>query len=139
MKGFAMKQNIESGTCLGDRNECAVPATGSRVKRTPIAYYGGKLNMLKHILPMFPEHKIYVEPFLAEVLFFLLNSHLPSRLSTTLLTLQSSFTARCSKILSICRDASEQPCMRKGIDLMLRLLLLIPARMIYPKHGRSGC
>ena len=63
MKGFTMKQNIVSGTCLGDRNECAVPATGSGVKRTPIAYYGGKLNMLKHILPMFPEHKIYVEPF----------------------------------------------------------------------------
>ena len=58
-----MKQNIVSGTCLGDRNERAVSATGSGVKRTPIAYYGGKLNMLKHILPMFPEHKIYVEPF----------------------------------------------------------------------------
>jgi DNA adenine methylase len=31
--------------------------------RTPITYYGGKQKMLKHILPMFPKHKQYVEPF----------------------------------------------------------------------------
>jgi DNA adenine methylase len=31
--------------------------------KTPITYYGGKLNMLKHILPLIPQHKIYVEPF----------------------------------------------------------------------------
>lgn len=31
--------------------------------RTPISYYGGKQNMLKHILPRIPEHEIYVEPF----------------------------------------------------------------------------
>jgi DNA adenine methylase len=33
--------------------------------RTPITYYGGKQNMLKHILPLFPKDiKQYVEPFL---------------------------------------------------------------------------
>ena len=31
--------------------------------KTPISYYGGKQNMLKHILPLVPEHKIYIEPF----------------------------------------------------------------------------
>lgn len=31
--------------------------------KTPIAYYGGKQNMLKEILPIIPKHKIYVEPF----------------------------------------------------------------------------
>jgi DNA adenine methylase len=31
--------------------------------RTPISYYGGKQQMLRHILPLIPEHKIYVEPF----------------------------------------------------------------------------
>lgn len=31
--------------------------------RTPITYYGGKQNMLQHLLPLIPEHKIYVEPF----------------------------------------------------------------------------
>jgi Site-specific DNA methylase len=32
--------------------------------KTPIVYYGGKSNMLKHILPLIPaEHSIYVEPF----------------------------------------------------------------------------
>lgn len=32
--------------------------------RTPITYYGGKQIMAKHILPLIPTHKIYVEPFL---------------------------------------------------------------------------
>ena len=31
--------------------------------KTPISYYGGKLNMLKHILPLIPQHKIYTEAF----------------------------------------------------------------------------
>ncbi len=31
--------------------------------KTPIVYYGGKLKMLKYILPLIPEHRIYVEPF----------------------------------------------------------------------------
>jgi DNA adenine methylase len=30
---------------------------------TPITYYGGKTRMLCHILPLIPEHRIYVEPF----------------------------------------------------------------------------
>ncbi|MFD2565921.1 DNA adenine methylase [Pseudotenacibaculum haliotis] len=31
--------------------------------KTPITYYGGKLNMLKHILPLIPPHKIFTESF----------------------------------------------------------------------------
>lgn len=31
--------------------------------KTPVSYYGGKQMMLKEILPLIPEHKIYVEPF----------------------------------------------------------------------------
>lgn len=31
--------------------------------KTPISYYGGKQNMVNHILPLVPQHKIYVEPF----------------------------------------------------------------------------
>ena len=31
--------------------------------KTPISYYGGKQNMVRHILPLFPQHKQYVEPF----------------------------------------------------------------------------
>ncbi|PIF33000.1 DNA adenine methylase [Flavobacterium sp. 9] len=31
--------------------------------KTPISYYGGKQSMLKHILPLIPKHRIYVEPF----------------------------------------------------------------------------
>ncbi len=31
--------------------------------KTPITYYGGKLNMLSVILPLIPDHRIYTEPF----------------------------------------------------------------------------
>lgn len=31
--------------------------------KTPITYYGGKQNMLSHILPKFPAHISYIEPF----------------------------------------------------------------------------
>lgn len=31
--------------------------------KTPIAYYGGKQNMARHILPMIPKHSVYIEPF----------------------------------------------------------------------------
>lgn len=39
--------------------------------KTPISYYGGKQTMLKHILPLIPEHAIYTEAFCggAAVLF----------------------------------------------------------------------
>jgi len=31
--------------------------------KTPISYFGGKQNMLQHILPLIPKHKIYTEAF----------------------------------------------------------------------------
>jgi DNA adenine methylase len=31
--------------------------------KPPFSYYGGKQRMCHNILPLFPEHKIYVEPF----------------------------------------------------------------------------
>ena len=31
--------------------------------KTPITYYGGKQNLVKKILPLFPEHNLYAEPF----------------------------------------------------------------------------
>ena len=31
--------------------------------KTPISYYGGKQQLLQHILPIIPEHDLYVEPF----------------------------------------------------------------------------
>lgn len=33
------------------------------VMKTPISYYGGKQQMLKHILPVIPKHEVYCEPF----------------------------------------------------------------------------
>lgn len=31
--------------------------------KTPISYYGGKQTMLKHILPLIPNHEVYTEAF----------------------------------------------------------------------------
>ncbi|MCX6281465.1 MAG: DNA adenine methylase [Bacteroidetes bacterium] len=31
--------------------------------KTPISYYGGKQQMLRHILPLIPNHIVYCEPF----------------------------------------------------------------------------
>jgi len=31
--------------------------------KTPITYYGGKINLLKEILPLIPKHRIYTEAF----------------------------------------------------------------------------
>jgi DNA adenine methylase len=31
--------------------------------RSPVVWFGGKGNMVAKLLPLFPEHKIYVEPF----------------------------------------------------------------------------
>jgi DNA adenine methylase len=31
--------------------------------KTPITYYGGKQRLLKYIVPLIPEHKLYAEPF----------------------------------------------------------------------------
>ncbi|HYH15827.1 MAG TPA: DNA adenine methylase [Flavisolibacter sp.] len=31
--------------------------------RTPISYYGGKQNLIPHILPRIPKHTLYAEPF----------------------------------------------------------------------------
>ena len=39
--------------------------------KTPISYYGGKQTLLKHILPLIPQHRVYTEAFCggAAVLF----------------------------------------------------------------------
>jgi DNA adenine methylase len=31
--------------------------------KTPISHYGGKQQMLSHIIPKIPGHRTYVEPF----------------------------------------------------------------------------
>jgi len=31
--------------------------------KTPITYYGGKQTLLKYLLPLIPQHKLYCEPF----------------------------------------------------------------------------
>ena len=36
---------------------------GREVMKPALRYYGGKQGMLKYIMPLLPEHKVYVEPF----------------------------------------------------------------------------
>ena len=31
--------------------------------KTPVTYYGGKQKLVRHILPLIPEHELYGEPF----------------------------------------------------------------------------
>ena len=47
----------------GDKNKkCEWRAFYMNMK-TPISYYGGKQNLVKELLPLFPKHVQYVEPF----------------------------------------------------------------------------
>ena len=32
--------------------------------KTPISYYGGKQNLITTLVPLFPDHKLYAEPFI---------------------------------------------------------------------------
>jgi len=47
--------------------------------RPPISYYGGKQNMVRHILPIIPAHTIYCEPFFGGGAVFFAKK--PARLS----------------------------------------------------------
>jgi DNA adenine methylase len=31
--------------------------------KTPITYYGGKINLVSEIVPLIPKHKVYIEPY----------------------------------------------------------------------------
>ena len=42
----------------------------SKMIKTPISYYGGKQNLIKHILPLIPNHVQYCEPFVGGAAVF---------------------------------------------------------------------
>ena len=46
--------------------------------KTPISYYGGKQKMLKHILPLIPQHHIYTEAFFGGGAVFFAKAPAPS-------------------------------------------------------------
>ena len=48
--------------------------------KTPISYYGGKQNMLRHILPLIPEHTIYTEAFFGGGAVFFSKAPSPSEI-----------------------------------------------------------
>lgn len=45
--------------------------------KTPLTYYGGKINMVKDILPLLPKHSIYCEPFVGGGAIFWAKKHSP--------------------------------------------------------------
>lgn len=45
--------------------------------KTPITYYGGKQSLLKHILPLIPMHRIYIEPFAGGAAVFWAKEQVP--------------------------------------------------------------
>ncbi|MBN8640696.1 MAG: DNA adenine methylase [Flavobacteriales bacterium] len=53
--------------------------------KTPISYYGGKQNMLKHILPLIPDHKIFTETYFGGGALFFFPKHHPNLKSLTIL------------------------------------------------------
>ncbi len=48
--------------------------------KTPISYYGGKQNMIRHILPLIPEHTIYTEAFFGGGAVFFAKAPAPSEI-----------------------------------------------------------
>lgn len=48
--------------------------------KTPISYYGGKQTLLKHILPLIPNHKLYTEAFCGGVQYCLPSVRLMAKL-----------------------------------------------------------
>lgn len=51
--------------------------------KTPISYYGGKQTMLKHILPLIPQHRVYTEAFCGGAAVLFAKRPAEARLSTT--------------------------------------------------------
>jgi DNA adenine methylase len=83
--------------------------------KTPISYYGGKQNMLRHILPLIPEHTAYTEVFLGGgALFFAkppseteIINDLNGEMMNFYWCLQNRFEALRSKVLTTMHARSQ--------------------------------
>ena len=64
--------------------------------KTPITYYGGKQNMLRHILPNIPEHRIYTETFFGGGAVFFAKAPSESEIINDMNAMVTNFYEVCS-------------------------------------------
>jgi DNA adenine methylase len=68
-KRSAKKTNDNQGQLFGDVTELSRPKSApkkpvrSKSMKPPFSYYGGKQRMASKIIPLLPQHTVYVEPF----------------------------------------------------------------------------
>lgn len=63
--------------------------------KTPISYYGGKINLLKEILPRIPAHRIYTEAFFGGGAVFFAKAPAPSETINDRFNLAVNFYSQC--------------------------------------------
>lgn len=81
------------------------------VSKTPINYYGGKISLLAHIMPLIPEHEVYTEIFFGGgTVFFAKN-----KVKNETINDKSELVVNFYEQLKL--NSARRTCTRKKIDL----------------------
>jgi DNA adenine methylase len=99
--------------------------------KTPITYYGGKQNMVRHIIPLIPEHSHYIEPFFGGgAIFFAKESAKLSTINDTNSVLINFYR--------VCQDMAKFKKLKKMIDYWPHSReVFLDARSIYRGDVKS--
>jgi DNA adenine methylase len=99
--------------------------------KTPITYYGGKQNMVRHIIPLIPEHRHYIEPFFGGgAIFFAKESAKLSTINDTNSVLINFYR--------VCQDMAKFKKLKKMIDYWPHSReVFLDARSIYKGDVKS--
>jgi|GEM_PF-245527 len=87
-----------------------------RQLKTPITYYGGKQNMLSHIIPIIPAHHTYIEPFFGGGAVFFAKRPSPAEVINDIndsvmnfyFVLKNHYKGLCKEIAATLHSASTQ-------------------------------
>lgn len=74
-----------------------------KVTRPPLRYHGGKFRMADKIIPLFPPHLTYVEPFGGGEVFYLENHEVKMKFIMILIAI----SLMCSRYYEILRSQSD--------------------------------